>query len=82
MTVSNFKVGPLPDRTPVKLSIACEPELHDDLTTYAEIHSQTYGKPVSVSELVPSMLKALIESDTGFKRARRAIASSGKPGVV
>ena len=66
-----LKVGPLHDRTPVKLSIVCEPELHGDLTTYAAIHAQTYGKSVTVAQLIPSMLKTLIESDSGFKRARR-----------
>ena len=74
MAQQTLKVGPLPDRTPIKLSIACEPDLHGDLKAYAEIHAQTYGKPVSVSDLVPSMLRALIDSDAGFKRARRAIS--------
>lgn len=75
MPQRSLKVGPLPDRTPVKLSIACEPNLHADLSDYAQVHSGTYGKQVSVSELIPSMLKTLIESDAGFKRARRDLKS-------
>ena len=73
MTQTNLKVGPLRDRTPIKLSVACEPDLHGDLTVYAEIHSRTYGKTVTVADLVPSMLRALIDSDAGFKRARREL---------
>jgi len=73
MTQINLKVGPLRDRTPVKLSIACEPDLHTDLEVYAAIHARTYGKSVTVAELVPSMLKTLIDSDSGFKRARRQL---------
>ena len=71
MTGTKLKIGPLADRTPVKLSLAVEPDLHGDLTDYAEIHSRMYGKTVSVADLIPSMLRALIESDAGFKRARR-----------
>ena len=65
MTQINLKVGPLPDRTPVKLSISCDPDLHGDLRAYADIHAKTYGKTVSVADLVPSMLRALIDSDAG-----------------
>ena len=71
MTQTNLKGGPLRDRTPVNLTIACEPELHEDLKAYADIHSRIYGKQVTMSDLVPSMLRTFVDSDTGFRRARR-----------
>ncbi len=74
MQRTNLKVGPIRDRAPVKLSIACEPELHDDLVAYADVHAHVYGKPVTITELIPSMLKTLIDSDAGFKRARRQMS--------
>lgn len=78
MAQSSLKVGPLPDRTPIKLSVACDPGLHTDLKAYADVHSQIYGKAVSVTDLIPSMLKALIDSDTAFKRARRQRGASAQ----
>ncbi|MEL6729253.1 MAG: DUF2274 domain-containing protein [Pseudomonadota bacterium] len=68
-----LKVGPLIDRTPVKLSISCDPQLHADLNDYAKVHAQTFGKDVSVVELAPHMLRALIDSDAAFKRSRRVL---------
>lgn len=73
MPAPNLKVGPLPDRTPVKLSVSLDPDLNRDLADYARVHTRTYGKDVSVSELVPSMLRALMDADAGFKRARKQL---------
>lgn len=75
MTRTPLKVGPLPDRTPVKVSLSIEPDLNVDLKDYAAIHSRTYGKEVTVSELIPSMLRALIDSDSRFKRERKQLNS-------
>lgn len=68
-----LKIGPLPDRTPVKLTVALEPELHRDLQDYASVHASAYGKDVKVGDLVPVMLRALLDSDAGFKRARKQL---------
>lgn len=78
MSQASLKVGPLPDRTPVKVSVACDPALHDDLKAYANVHSQTYGKTVSVADLIPSMLRTLIDSDTAFKRALRQLNAQSR----
>ncbi|MEO1304148.1 MAG: DUF2274 domain-containing protein [Pseudomonadota bacterium] len=76
MSNSKLKVGPLIDRTPVKLSISCDPGLHADLTDYAKVHAQTFGKNVSVAELAPHMLRALMDGDAAFKRSRRNLEQS------
>lgn len=70
---SQLKIGPLPDRTPIKLSLSVDPDLQSDLSDYAAVHARAYGKDVSVAEIIPSMLRALIDSDAGFKRARKEL---------
>jgi hypothetical protein len=67
----SLKIGKLPDTTPVKHTISVEPDLDDILKTYAEIYEQTYGEKASVPALIPSMLRAFIASDSGFKKALR-----------
>ncbi|MEM9580693.1 MAG: DUF2274 domain-containing protein [Pseudomonadota bacterium] len=71
MSQAKLKVGPLVDQTPVKLSISCDPELHADLADYAKVHSRAFGKDVTVAELAPHMLRALMDGDAVFKRSRR-----------
>lgn len=72
--MAELKLGKLPDRTPVKLSITITPDLHQMLQQYASLYAEAYGRDESVTELVPAMLAAFIESDRSFVRSR----SSGK----
>lgn len=78
MTNTQLKIGPLPDRTPVKLSVSIEPDLHADLCDYAAVYTKAYGEEAKVADLVPSMLRALLASDAGFRRARKALLRSGR----
>ena len=73
MATHILKIGPLPDRTPSKLTVTIDPELNLDLTDYASVYAQTYGQNVKVADLIPSMLRALLDSDAGFKRARKTL---------
>jgi hypothetical protein len=66
-----LRLSKLPDRTPVKISISVAPDLHAALTAYADTYQATYGSAESVAELIPYMLAAFIESDGGFRKARR-----------
>ncbi len=75
MSAPSLKIGPLPDTTPVKLTIAVDPETNADLELYAQIYEETYKEKASVSALIPSMLEAFLASDTGFKKARKARSS-------
>lgn len=68
-----LKLARLPDRTPVKLAIAVTPDLHLMLQQYAALYAEAYGREESVTELVPAMLAAFLESDRGFAKARRTI---------
>lgn len=66
-----LKLGKLPDRTPVKLAITVTPDLHQMLQQYAALYAETYGREEAVTELVPAMLAAFLESDRAFSKARK-----------
>jgi hypothetical protein len=66
----DLKLAQLPDRTPVKLSISILPDLHQALADYAALYSKTYGRDEPVTELIPAMLAAFLESDRSFTRTR------------
>lgn len=67
-----IKLARLPDRTPVKLTIAVPPELHQAVEDYARVYAEIYGQAEPVAELIPAMLAAFLEGDKGFARRRRA----------
>ncbi len=65
-----IKLPKLPDRNPVKLTIAILPDLHRQLGEYAELYRQVYGVEEPVTNLIPHMLAAFLDSDRRFSRAR------------
>lgn len=68
----DLKLGKLPDRTPVKLSITITPDLQSALQDCASVYAETYGVEEPIVELVPAMLAAFLESDRNFMRGREA----------
>ena len=66
--MADLKLGRLPDRTPVKLSIQVTPQLQADLTRYADAYEAAYGQREAVSDLIPYMLTSFLASDRGFAR--------------
>ncbi len=69
-----LKLAKLPDRVPVKLTIAVQPDLAQALRQYAAVYCATYGEEESVEELVPFMLASFLEGDRGFAKARKEVA--------
>lgn len=69
--MTDLRLARLPDRIPVKLTILVSPELHRNLGEYAAAYEETYGKAEPISEIVPAMLAAFLESDRAFARRRR-----------
>jgi len=65
-----LKLARLPDRTPIKLAITITPDLHQMLQQYAALYAEAYGREESVTELVPAMLAAFLDSDRIFVRSR------------
>lgn len=66
----DLKLGRLPDRTPVKLTITVPPDLAEALASYASLYKEIYQQEETVADLVPAMLRAFLESDRGFAKAR------------
>lgn len=74
--MSGLRLGRLPDRTPVKLTLALAPELHQQLSDYEAAYAETYGVEEPVAELIPAMLAAFLKGDPGFARYRKGAAAS------
>lgn len=70
--MARLKLAKLPERTPVRLTIALPPELHRTLEAYAAAYRETYGETEKTAELIPFMLEAFLESDRNFARFYRA----------
>jgi hypothetical protein len=68
-----LKLGQLPDRQPVKLTITLQPDLKKALDDYAALYARTYGAEEPVSELVPYILEGFLKGDTGFRKARKEL---------
>jgi len=73
----NLKLARIPDRTPVKLTITVLPDLHQTLQDYARIYAEAYGREEPVSELVPAILSAFLDSDRTFAKARERLGARG-----
>jgi hypothetical protein len=69
--MSALRLGRLPDRAPVKITIAVPPDLHQALADYADLYRETYGQQEPVQELIPAMLASFLEGDKAFARRRR-----------
>lgn len=76
----SLRIGQLPDRTPVKLTVSVDPDLASALTDYAAIYAETYGAQEKPETLVPAMLDMFLSSDAGFKRARKALHARASKG--
>jgi hypothetical protein len=70
--MTDLKLPKIPDRMPVKLTIAITPDLNLALADYTELYRETYGQSEQVSDLIPFMVRAFLESDRAFLKARQA----------
>lgn len=66
----DLKLGKLPDRTPIKLTVTVLPDLHKMLSDYAALYAEIYGREESIAELIPAILSGFLESDRAFLRWR------------
>ncbi|MFM9870253.1 MULTISPECIES: DUF2274 domain-containing protein [Alcaligenaceae] len=65
---SKLRLGPLPQKQAVKMTVSLPAALKADLERYAAMHSQAYGEQVDAAALVPHMLAWFLRNDRGFKR--------------
>lgn len=69
-----LKLDKLPDREAVKITFTADADLKSALNDYAEIYRRTYSSKENVADLIPFMLDAFMNTDPGFKRARRELS--------
>lgn len=69
--MAGLRLSKLPDRTPVKLTISLPPDLFQRLVDYAGVYTEAYQTEEPVSELVPAIIAAFLESDREFSRRKR-----------
>lgn len=69
--MTSLRLAKLPDRTPVKLALALQPDLHQRLLDYAVAYAEVYGAKEPLAELIPAMLSAFLDADREFVRRRR-----------
>lgn len=68
-----LKLGQLPDRVPVKITMMVSPDLKKALDDYAAVYASAYGRKESVSDLIPYMLEAFLTADGKFREARKLL---------
>ncbi|RAN33100.1 DUF2274 domain-containing protein [Hyphomonas atlantica corrig.] len=76
----SLKLERLPDRTPVRMTVAFNPDLAAALADYAAIYQKAYGEEEKPETLIPAMLEMFLASDAGFKRARKALPANARNG--
>lgn len=69
----SLKIGQIPDRTPVKLTLSLLPETHSALTDYAAIHARDHQSQTSAADLAALMIERFIAADAAFRRARKTL---------
>ncbi len=73
-----LKLAKLPDRTPVKLTVTLNPELHQRLQSYAALYRETYGTTEPVADLIPYMLDAFLNSDRTYTKVTKVDRAGGE----
>jgi len=74
--MAELRLGRLPDRTPVKITIMVSPDLNQALSLYADAYRDAYGQSEPVQDLIPAMLATFLDGDRAFVQQRRKAASS------
>lgn len=73
--MSAIRLARLPDRNPVKITLQLPPDLASALDDDAELYARTYEASEPLTELIPAMLQAFLDSDRSFAKSRRAEGS-------
>jgi len=69
-----IKIQKIITHKPVKIHVSVPHNLNADLEAYAKVYERTHGEKQSVGALIPHMLSAFLNSDSGFKKAKRELA--------
>lgn len=71
-----LRLGKIPERTPVKLTITLDRATHALLAAYAEAYRSVYGVEEALADLIPFILKQFVGSDQGFARMRASLRAN------
>jgi hypothetical protein len=72
----SLKIGALPARKPVSISLSLPPDVHRALTDYAAVHAAEFGGNAPIGELATLMIERFLKSDAAFRRARKSLRQS------
>ena len=68
-----FKLGPLVDEKPVKLTVELPANVHRDLIAYAEAIARETGHSISnPGKLIGPMVERFMATDRAFAKTRRS----------
>jgi hypothetical protein len=70
--MAELKLGRLPERTPVKLTVSLSPDLAERLAAYQALYLKIYEREEPIGELAAAMIAAFLDSDRAFIAARKA----------
>jgi hypothetical protein len=68
---AKLRLGPIPKKATIKLTILLSAQLKADLDRYANLHTETWGENVDAQTLIPHILEAFIARDRAFRKAGR-----------
>ena len=69
----SLKIGAVPERKSVRITLSLPPDIHAMLADYAAIHEAEFGKKTPPSELAVLMIERFLNSDAAFRRARKSL---------
>ncbi len=69
----SLKIGAIPERKPVRITLSLPPDVHEALVDYAVIHAAEFGKKTPVNEFAILMIERFLDSDAAFRRARKSL---------
>lgn len=71
--MADLKLGKLPNRTPVKLTLSIMPDVEDALGDYAAIYNARNVVEASPADLGAAMLEQFLLNDREFVAARKVL---------
>lgn len=72
----DLKLGRLPNRTPVKMTISVMPDFEEALRDYATLHSAQHGVDSTPADIASGMVEQFILNDREFAKARLALKAA------
>ncbi|AAK24650.1 hypothetical protein CC_2684 [Caulobacter vibrioides CB15] len=69
--MAELKLGKLPNRTPVKLTLSIMPDIEDALLDYVAIYNTRRGVEATPADLGAAMLEQFLANDREFIAARK-----------